>query len=135
MLVRTPMSRMIDRMIQESTTSNNSYYPMALNVVENDEGFTITTTIAGADAENINIRIHDDMLTIEAETSAPELADGERALLSEIRYGTFRRNLRFNTHVDSSSIEASYDNGLLSIFVGKAEEAKPRQIPVKAGNA
>ena len=52
-------------------------------------------------------------------------------LIRERRFGKFSRSLRFPASVDGDAAEASYDSGVLSITLPKADHVKPRQVPVK----
>ena len=103
---------------------------LALDVNENDDVYTVTTNLPGVSLDDISVNIHDNVLTVSAEIMATEYEENTRVLIQERRSGKFGRNLRFPTAVNANAIEASFDNGVLSIVIPKAEEAKPRQIPV-----
>ncbi len=110
-------------------------YSLALNVRENADGYTVRTALPGLSADDIEIRLHDDVLTISAEIKEDGLSEDETQLISEIRYGKFSRSLRFPVPVEGDKVEASYIDGVLRLIVPKAEAAKPRQIRVKAGHS
>lgn len=107
---------------------------LALDVDENDDAYTVTTNLPGVNLDDISVNIHDNVLTVSAEVNATDYDENTRVLVRERRTGKFSRNLRFPMAVDGNAIEASFDNGVLSIAVPKAEEAKPRQILVKVAN-
>ena len=109
-------------------------YRLALDVRENGDGYTVRTALPGLSADDIEIRLHDDVLTISAEIKQDALLENESQLVAEVRYGKFSRSLRFPVPVDGDNVEASYVDGVLRLNVPKAEEAKPRQIRVKAGH-
>jgi len=110
-------------------------FGLALDVNENDDAYTVTTNLPGVSLDDISVNIHDNVLTVSAEANATEYDENTRVLVQERRTGKFSRNLRFPMVVDGNAIEASFDNGVLSIVIPKAEEAKPRQIPVTAGHS
>ena len=110
-------------------------FGLALDVNENDDAYTVTTNLPGVSLDDISVNIHDNILTVSAEANATEYDENTRVLVQERRTGKFSRNLRFPMAVDGNAIEASFDNGVLSIVIPKAEEAKPRQIPVTAGHS
>ena len=83
-------------------------------------------------AEDLKIEILDDLVTLSAEVKDKENGDQE-TLLSEIRRsGELSRKLRLPVPVDPSQAEAKVENGLLTVRIPKAEEARPKVIQVKA---
>lgn len=129
---RTP--RMIDRVIDEWNRSiaehQDQAEPLALDVYETEDGYRILTDIPGGNAEQIDIQLHEDVLTIKAENQRDEQDDQSVVRLQERRTGKFTRSLRFPVHVDSDKIEAEFENGVLTVHVPKAEEVKPRRIQI-----
>lgn len=104
---------------------------MPLNVSANSEEFVITAEVPGMKAENLQIEILEDIITLRAET--PELEAGEEAtLMSEIPQGSFERKLRLPDPVDAEHAEARIENGLLTLHLPKSEDARPKVIKVKA---
>ena len=130
---RTPNT--LDRIFEDWTRSINAVTQnntLALDVHENDEAYIINTDIPGFNPDEIDIRLHDDVLTISAENNIEneETADNGNLLVQERRYGKFSRSLRFPAHVNSELVDADYNNGVLTITVPKAEDVKPRRIAV-----
>jgi HSP20 family protein len=80
--------------------------------------------------EEIEISLHDGMLTISGERKreASNYAEAER---TERYIGKFRRSITLPTRVDANKVSASYRDGILTVTLPKAEEAKPKQIQVK----
>lgn len=107
-----------------------SGYGLPIDVEENEEGYTVRADLPGVDRDDIKVNIHDDVLSISAETAAENSEDSVRAVIRERRFGKFSRSLRFPVPVDGEAIAAAFDNGVLSIALPKAEHVKPRQIPV-----
>lgn len=144
MIIRTqkhPYTRFVNELLEEkrrqTATSNefeNKAYGLALDVDENENQYSIYANLPGISLDDIHVSIHDDVLTISAEANATEFDENTRILVRERRTGKFNRSLRFPVSVNGDAIEASFDNGVLNIVVPKAEEAKPRQIPVKMTN-
>jgi HSP20 family protein len=104
---------------------------LALDVHESDDAYTVKTDLPGMSPENINVSLHDNMLTISAESKQEEKRDSENKLISERRYGAFHRSIRLPNTVDADKVEASFENGVLQLTLPKSEAAKPRQIEVK----
>ncbi len=93
---------------------------------DDGEAFVLTAYVPGLKAEDLDIQIIEDALSIEGKFSNHE---GEY-LLSELPAGAFRRTLRLPSTLDAAKAEASIENGLLTLRVPRSEEARPRSIPV-----
>lgn len=139
MLIRTrhPYNRLFHDLFGEFRPASGianefggSAYGLPIDVEEDVQGYTVRADLPGIDRDDIKVNIHDDVLSINAETTAETSDDSVRAVIRERRFGKFSRSLRFPVPVDGEAIAASYDNGVLSITLPKAEHVKPRQIPV-----
>ncbi len=110
---------------------------LAINVHEDDNQYTVTTELPGVKSENINVRQDGDYLLIEAdipEETSEQQDDNKRWLVRERRSGHFSRSIRLPQNVNFDKSEATYHDGVLTLTLPKAENALPRQIPVKTGN-
>ena len=130
-----------DRVFDENlrgtrTVAENSNFALALDVHENDAAYTVSAALAGVAPENINIKFQDDVLSIEAEIPAQVVeAEEGRTLLRERRYGHFSRAIRLAQPVNSDAIDASYENGVLTLTLPKSEAAQPKLITVKTNGS
>lgn len=142
MLVRrAPVSRLLDRFMEDVTGDLSNYesrvnneFSLALDVTENDDAYIVEASVPGVKADDIDISLHDDVLTISAETNYENNVENARAVIRERRYGKFSRSIRFPLAVDADSIDAEYVNGVLRLTVPKAPETKPRRIAVKTNS-
>lgn len=109
---------------------------LALDVYETDAKYTIFTSIAGVDPNQISVSLDDDILTISGEVPQPVFEEKEnaRVLLFERTYGKFARSVRLGVPVDAEQIEAAYENGVLKLSISKAPQAQPKVIPVRVAN-
>jgi HSP20 family protein len=88
--------------------------------------------LPGVDPESIDLTVEKNVLTVSAERSwQPE--EGQEVVVSERPQGRFTRQLFLGESLDSERIEASYHNGVLTVTVSVAEQAKPRKVEVTAG--
>ena len=110
-------------------------FTLALDVAENPESYSVRADLPGISLDDISVDIHDDVLSISAETAAEDSEEGNRPLIRERRFGKFSRSLRFPVSLNGDAIEANFENGVLSITLPKAEHVKPRQIPVTVNGA
>lgn len=109
---------------------------LALDVRETPDSFVITTAVPGVRPDDVDITVLGDTLTIRAEhreESEQERGQGHRWLLKERRYGTFERAVTLPTTVKADQATADFKDGILTITLPKAEEAKPRAIKVRGG--
>jgi HSP20 family protein len=108
---------------------------MAMDVVENPDGFVVTADVAGIDPENIEITYTDNNLTIKGELLEEKAEQEGRYHLRERRHGAFSRTLSMPGAVDVSKIDAETKNGVLKIHLPKKEEVKPHRIQIKGGQS
>jgi HSP20 family protein len=106
-------------------------YPAA-DVVETKSGIEIRLDMPGLDAKDIHVNVDNGVLTVSAERKLAREEKDERRHRSEVAYGVVRRSFTLSTKLDASHIAAKYENGVLTLTLPKREEAKPRQIEVKA---
>lgn len=104
----------------------NNARPLPVDVRDDGEAFILTAFVPGLKAEDLNIQIIDDALSIEGKFGNQE---GEY-LLSELPAGDFRRTLRLPSPLDADKAVATIENGLLTLRVPRSEAARPKNIPV-----
>jgi HSP20 family protein len=111
-------------------------HPLALDMHENDTNYVVTTEMPGVQPDNIQVRVENDILTIEGEIpeQVSEQKEGDRVIMKERRYGKFSRRIRLPQMVDADKVEASYQDGVLKLTLPKSESAQPKRIQVKTGN-
>jgi len=131
--VRTPYGRFYSR---PHTTHRHGYSPfiegdifVPVNIKAEDDAFLITALMPGLKAEDINIQIVGENVTLEGEFKN-ETADDEKYILEEIPSGKFFRTINLPDTLDAAQASAEMDKGILNLRVPKAEEAKPKTIKV-----
>ena len=100
-----------------------------LDLYQNADNLIARVELPGMRKEEIEISLHDGMLTISGERKS-ESGEAERAERTERYVGKFRRSISLPTQVDANKVNATYRDGILTITLPKAEEAKPKQIQV-----
>ena|SRR5436190_13048247 len=101
----------------------------ALDLYQNNENVIARVELPGMRKEDIEISLQDGMLTINGERKS-EIAEGDKAERTERYVGKFRRSISLPTQVDANKVTANYRDGILTVTLPKAEEAKPKQIKV-----
>jgi len=102
----------------------------ALDVQEDKDGFTIRVELPGMKREDIEVSIQDGALVISGERHQEKINEGTEVHRQERYYGRFSRVLTLSTAVSSDQVKATYKDGILTVALPKAEEAKPKQITV-----
>lgn len=136
------MRSAFDRMWDDSWQGMFKGGDLAIDVDENDNHYVVTAELPGVQAENVNVRFHDGMLTIDAEIpeTTTERNGDSRSLIRERRYGRMTRSVRLPQVINAESAEASFENGVLTLTLPKSPEAQPKLIPIhkreqlKSGN-
>jgi HSP20 family protein len=100
-------------------------------VYEDADKVTVQLELAGVKKEDFDISLQDDVLTISGERkSESEKREGE-SYRSERSFGSFSRSVTLPSPVKSADVKATYQDGILTVTLPKAEEAKPRKIQVE----
>jgi HSP20 family protein len=101
-----------------------------LDVHEDKEGYTIQVELPGMKREEIEVTLQDDSLVISGERKSETLKEETTVHRQERYFGKFSRALTFPTAVAGDKVKAAYKDGVLTISLPKADEAKPKQITV-----
>ena len=99
----------------------------AIDIVEKEKAFEVTAEIPGLDAENVDVQLSDNVLTIKGEKREEKEEKTKDRYVSERRYGSFRRSLQVPGSVDANKIEANFRNGVLTVTMPKSPEARKRR--------
>ena len=130
-MMQTEVLRDFDRLVQRAFNtqlSSEPVHPMPMEAWKDDTGFHAEFDLPGIDAEQIDMAVEKNILTIRAERTKPE---GRQYVTgSERLWGHFTRELVLGDHLDTESIQASYVDGVLRLDIAVAESAKPRRIQV-----
>ena len=103
-----------------------------VNVVEDSHGIVLTADLPGVPKDGLLLQVEADTLTIEGEVRL-EMPEGMEASHAEVSLPRFRRVFTLSKELDSEKVGAEFLNGVLTLRIPKAEEARPRRIEVKAG--
>jgi HSP20 family protein len=102
----------------------------ALDLYQSNDNVVAVAELPGMRKEDIEISLHDGTLTISGERKRESSSNGEQAERTERYIGRFRRSIALPTRVDAGKVSATYRDGILTVTLPKAEEAKPKQIQV-----
>jgi HSP20 family protein len=116
----------------ETGGSTSGAWVPPLDIYETKEKFVVTVELPGIEPDSVEVSVEDATLTIKGERSFTNQVDEDSFHRVERRYGSFLRSLSLPQTARADAIEASFDKGVLTIEIPKAEEAKPRKISIKA---
>ena len=130
--LRDEMNRLFDGSFPGSRRDGGLFsgWNPALDVYQDKDHVFVKTELPGMKKEDIEISLEDGVLTIAGERKHEEESKQGESFRSERFFGRFHRSVALPTPVVSNNVKASYKDGLLTVTLPKAEEAKPKQIKV-----
>ncbi|MBN1545826.1 MAG: Hsp20/alpha crystallin family protein, partial [Syntrophaceae bacterium] len=102
----------------------------AVDIFETEKEITVLADMPGVKAGDLNIDLHENVLTLDSEIKSPEGLD-EVEVIREYRTGRYYRQFRLSQIIDQVKIDAEMKDGVLRLRLPKVEKAKPRQIKVQ----
>lgn len=103
---------------------------LPVDIASGDDAVTIEAALPGVRPDDVDLSVHEDALTITVkEAEDRSAAEGER-VYREVRRSHGSRTLRLPQGLDLDAANATFENGLLRLTIPRAEQAKPRQIPL-----
>ncbi|HTJ46801.1 MAG TPA: Hsp20/alpha crystallin family protein [Kofleriaceae bacterium] len=112
------------------TRAAQSFAPH-FEVKETGDKFIVRADLPGVDEKNLDVSIHNGVLSISGHRAAEERQEGESFYVYERQYGSFSRSFALPDTADAEKIDARLVNGVLNLEIGKKVEAKPRKIELK----
>jgi HSP20 family protein len=123
------MDRLMEQLAGGAARTSRSF-PM--DAYQRGEELTIHLDLPGMDPDTIDLTTDQHVLTIKAERTFPR-EEGDEIIVQERPQGRFTRQLFLGDTLDIERLEAHYDQGVLTVTIPVAEQAKPRRIQVAAG--
>ncbi len=127
------MRREMDRMMGEENASAASDWVPAVDIREEESGFTITADVPGVDPKNIEVHAENGMLSVKGERDSEKKVEREGYKRIERVHGSFFRRFTLPDSADTDKISAKCENGVLTITIPKHERVQPRKITVEEG--
>ncbi len=107
--------------------------PFASEVLETDDEVRIAIEAPGFRMEDLEVTVEGNVLNVSGENRQERKEENSRFWLNERRFGRFQRSYLLPEGVDKDAIEATYQDGILTLRLPKREEARPRRLKIKAG--
>jgi HSP20 family protein len=137
MLMRTDPFRELDRLAQQLLGQNDTRLAMPMDAWKEGHRFTVELDLPGVREDDIDLEVERNVLTVKAERRTAgngTVETGDREIIhAERPAGTFMRQIFLSDALDTEHVEASYRDGVLTLTIPMAEEAKPRKVLVASG--
>ena len=105
-----------------------------MDVTETDKEVRLQAELPGVSEKDIEVSLHDDVLTIRAEKKQDRREERQGVHISERAYGTFQRSLRLPFQVNPDQVQAGFENGVLTVTLPKTQpQERSRRIQVQGG--
>jgi len=132
----TPMTRLWNQFFNEPVLGNGGLMPaieegnLALDVSEDDKNVVVRASLPGFRKDDIDVEIHDGVLSIKAERSDENEEKGETYYRRERRYGTVTRRVALPSIVEEGNTTADLKDGVLTLRIPKSQKAMPRKVKI-----
>lgn len=135
MSLREAMDRLFEESFLRPGTFGLGEAPGAMlpvDVYETDADVVVKAAVPGVKPEDIDVTVTGDLLTIKGEFKSEEKTEKRSYVRQERRMGSFARQIGLPTGVDSNKAKATFENGVLTLVLPKAETARAKSIKVVA---
>lgn len=129
--LKDEVDRLVDEFLGAETESVEGRITPPVNIEETSNEFILTAELPGVNKNDVKITFQDGTLNISGHKKAEKEFKEGNFHRYERRYGMFSRTFSLPNTIDVGRIEATFQNGVLTIRLPKKEEAKPKQIEVK----
>jgi HSP20 family protein len=132
MLMRSDPFRELDRLTQEAFGTRLRPAVMPMDAYRENDRFVVHFDLPGVDPSAIDLTVEKNVLIVVAERQW-QPNDGQEVVASERPQAKFSRQLFLGEGLDSDHVEAGYENGVLTVTIPVAEQAKPRKVEITSG--
>jgi len=133
--LRQDMNRMFDQFFRGDVLADESFFGRdwipAVDVAENNDSYIIKAELPGMSKDDVKITLENNVLTIRGEKKNESEKKENNYHRVERSYGMFERSFTIPGSIKTNDIDAQYKDGVLTLTLPKAEEAKPKMIDVK----
>ena len=129
-ILRREMDRLFDDVFTGDGEAARTVWSPRADVAETADAYVLHLDLPGIDRDTLDVTLDDGTLKISGQRRhETEVKDGKMHRV-ERAYGRFFRSFSLGSDLDPEAIEASYDDGVLTVRVGKSEARQPRRIPI-----
>jgi len=132
MLLQNSPFRDFDSLFEQFSGRPDVTRPAPMDAYRRGDDIWVHIDLPGVAADSIDVNVERNVLTITAERSF-QREEGDRLYIAERHRGGFRRQVTLGEGLDSDNVEATYHDGVLTLRIPVAPQAKPRKIEINAG--
>jgi len=127
-----PLRASLDRLFDEALLSPVELWREAprVDMYREDGNLVVKAEVPGISAEELEVTVKDNILTISGETQAEEEVEEENYIRRERHYGSFRRSLALPSEAEGDKAEASFEDGVLKLTIPVAEEPQEESVKI-----
>lgn len=132
MSLREAMDRLLqDSFVRPAGQMLGGRGSVPLDLAESDDTYVVQATMPGVNPDDLQISIQGDQLTIRGDMKAEEKREGQNWIVRERRSSSFHRTVTLPSPVNADQAQARYENGVLTLTLPKAAQARPKQIKIQ----
>lgn len=132
MTLREAMDRLFDdAFTRPLSLGNGSWSVPAVDMYQTDNEVVVKAALPGIKADEVQINVTGEVLTLKGEVNHKEEVKEKAYHIREQRWGAFERSIALPANVVADKAKADFENGILTVTLPKAEEAKPKSITIK----
>ncbi len=126
------IDRMFDSFLPKSNgDSEQAVWTPRVDLAESENAYLVHLDVPGMKKEDLEVNFQDGSVTVSGTRNEQEIGEDANFVRVERRFGRFYRSFDLPKTVDSTKIEAKYEDGVLAIRIPKAEESKPKTVTIK----
>ncbi len=130
-IMRFDPFRDLDRLTQEWFGASRALRAIPMEAYRRGDSFYVHFDLPGIDPSDVEVTAERNVVTVRASRETPRQEDDE-VLVDERPHGTFSRQIILGENLDTERMQASYDQGVLTLMIPVAEQARPRRVEVSA---
>lgn len=108
-------------------------YHLPVNISESKDGYRIEAPVPGFRPEDVEVTFSGGILTISAMRTEEQTREEGSYMRREVAFGNYRRQISLPGDVRGDDIRATFENGILNVFVPRAPKPEPKRIRIQAG--
>jgi len=128
--LQTDFERFLDDLSgKESRFLSDEFCP-SCELTEDKSNYFMKLDIPGVKKEDVKIEVDGNMLSVSAERKSEKTSETKKSRYSEISYGSYQRSFTLPTSVNANSIDAAFEDGVLTLSMPKSEQSSVKQIEI-----
>lgn len=135
MTLREAMDRLFNdaftRPLSMMREGGSTWSSLAIDMYQTDNDVVVKAALPGIKPDEVQISVHDEILTIRGETKHEDEQKEQSWHIRERGWGAFERSVMLPAAVVADRAKADFENGILTITLPKSEKAKPKTITIK----